>query len=942
MSQGHGDGQSLRNQAVVLWHSEGARDPANELCRTCVSLEVSVDKFRVKSQPHSNSQHSPASFSLVSSTDSKSLGTLTEIYERASEGCSLCVLIVKSAHARHEYFDPRGEDFAAVQHATCRVSWEVDGRKAVRDRARKGDRKQSDTARGLTRRMHLRWDHGSIKDAYVVLIVQDKFLTTASDAHRIWGPESLFLGRRIETTGNIQTRLISWYDLCRQHHSGQCIGGSTQTSAKFDELLSHSYFGVVDVLNMQLTELPRMSPSGDTRYAALSYVWGTKRTFTTTLENINLLRMHGGIEKVQQELPPVIRDAIDLVRRLGLRYIWIDALCITQDSPQSWKLNAYNMDAIYGNADLTICAADGDDAFTGLKAMRPSIGTQHQAVTDCGGGVQLMLSRPPEISIKSSKWNTRAWTFQERLLSRRCLIFVEGRVYFQCPSTGVSEDIYADREGAGWSLDFVDAPLQMFKRLSQRSFWVYMSVVELYSARDLTHPKDVLAAFSGITNRLENQMSAPFVLGLPSSHFDLALLWQFTGLAQRRTPRDEREKEGYAGLKFPSWSWMGWMGAPTTYERSFMGDCLENPSDWLRSHTWIRWFVRDGKGDLRPLHSDFHWSQDRSEESKWRGYSHARLSGEKIWTHYNERDLEEVIYVERYPRVANDRVYADNSRHDHRLDRSRRARYATTIDESDTSSQSTVYSMSEHRRQPAIHESRRRYEHFRYVEPVAESSDPTSEGNEVRERTRRRSYKRPPRRSSEHHQKAVGRISLSFDRIFGSSQETQPVETEANPRFSIYSKECPYRPVVAEYTRNLDSPEFPLMPILQFWTYYTWLNISMPATPEADINPETVRCHIADDSGDWCGSIVLDRPWVESKTFASREFIAISEAKQFNMEECPVWTYYIPKERDQSEWDLFYVLLIERKDEQWERVGLGKVFKEAFMRTAKWREIMLG
>lgn len=42
---------------------------------------------------------------------------------------------------------------------------------------------------------------------------------------------------------------------------------------------------------------------------------------------------------------------------------------------------------------------------------------------------------------------------------RRCLIFTGSRVYFQCRSTGMSEDIYADREGAGWSLDFMDAPL---------------------------------------------------------------------------------------------------------------------------------------------------------------------------------------------------------------------------------------------------------------------------------------------------------------------------------------------------------------------------------------------------------------------------------------------------------------------------------------------------
>lgn len=82
--------------------------------------------------------------------------------------------------------------------------------------------------------------------------------------------------------------------------------------------------------------------------------------------------------------------------------------------------------------------------------------------------------------------------------------------------------------------------------------------------------------------------------------------------------------------------------------------------------------------------------------------------------------------------------------------------------------------------------------------------------------------------------------------------------------------------------------------------------------------------------------------WDKAKSHGKLEFIAISEAMKFSTTECETWNYYIPKERDQSEWDLFYMLLIERKDEKWERVGLGKVFKEAFMRTAKWKEIMLG
>lgn len=151
-------------------------------------------------------------------------------------------------------------------------------------------------------------------------------------------------------------------------------------------------------------------------------------------------------------------DAFNLVRFLGVRYIWIDSLCIVQDSSRSWNLNSRVMDLIYGNALMTICAADGVDSSTGLRAMHPNEHATPQISAVCTPEVRLMVLRPPEIWIRASKWNTRAWTFQERLLSKRCLFFTEGRVYFQCLSTGMSEDIFADREGAGWSLDLVNVP----------------------------------------------------------------------------------------------------------------------------------------------------------------------------------------------------------------------------------------------------------------------------------------------------------------------------------------------------------------------------------------------------------------------------------------------------------------------------------------------------
>ncbi|KAI8278640.1 hypothetical protein K4K60_006151 [Colletotrichum sp. SAR11_57] len=167
--------------------------------------------------------------------------------------------------------------------------------------------------------------------------------------------------------------------------------------------------------------------------------------------------------------------------------------------------------------------------------------------------------------------------------------------------------------------------------------------------------------------------------------------------------------------------------------------------------------------------------------------------------------------------------------------------------------------------------------------------------------------------------------------------------------FSITLRDYPYRVVKAPFEPKPETSEFPLLPILQFRTWHTWLYIKHNGPSERLFHDRKLlsmgtesglaRYHIADEMGDWCGSVVLEAEWA-AKASDKQEFIAISEAKSFTRDECPEWTYYIPKEREQSEWDLFYVLLIERKDEKWERVGVGKVFKEAF-HNSKQKEIML-
>lgn len=825
--------------------------------------------------------------SLKSRSTRKSLGKLADIRGR-SENCPFCSLVIQSTLPvdKSRMYDS----------ARCYLNWELDGRAFSRD--------HDGRANGRTRRIHLVWDDERLKDLYLVFVAPERYLRPNSDARTVWGNEALFLGRTIDTEKGNQALIKSWLELCRNTHRGPCRDDTTmESSVEFGDIISQSYFGVIDVLDMQLTSLPsktntaysdmvvrdrydrddgpfpkpqiRESRVYNTRithepYVALSYVWGKGKPYTTELSNIMLHRKHGGLESNLEELPRVFHDAFNLVRCLGVRYIWIDSLCIVQDSSRSWGLNSRVMDLIYGNAVLTICAADGVDSSTGLRAIHPKERDTSQISADCAPGVRLMVSRPPEIGIRASEWDTRAWTFQERLLSKRCLLFTEGRVYFQCLSTGMSEDIFADREGAGWSLDLVNAPLQTLRELSRRALWVYTKCVPLYTARILTKPKDILAAFNGISNLMEKTMQAPFIFGLPSSHFDLALLWEPQSALERRVPKTDKERAEYGVMQFPSWSWCGWISDlldlpkenrseyKSEYNSSMVDGCVPNVQEWLMKHTWIHWYIRDGHGNLRPL-----WNREKSKEDK---------SSEKRWKGY---------------RARREYLFAD--------DRSR------------------------------------------------------GRSGEVVTRGRGRSGEPSTSRVAQYDDQEEGDVRVvryngdNGDSVFDDYGRliSEGFADNEGTIFHLTLPENPYRVVMVDYSSEPDT-EFPDQPILQFWTWHTSLHLVSSESPGPKPGKGLCRYDIADEIGDWCGSLVLDEEWITKSQRSKQEFIAISEAKTFTKDECDIWTYYIPKEREQSEWDLYYVLLLERKDNmRWERVALGKAFKAAFA-NAEWKEIILG
>jgi hypothetical protein len=101
-------------------------------------------------------------------------------------------------------------------------------------------------------------------------------------------------------------------------------------------------------------------------YCCLSHYWGQSQPVILTTTSYQELTAHFPVNR----LPQTFREAIDVCRWLGVDYLWIDSLCITQDSSDDWKHEASRMGLIYKHAELTIAATDGQNSEAGLYRVR--------------------------------------------------------------------------------------------------------------------------------------------------------------------------------------------------------------------------------------------------------------------------------------------------------------------------------------------------------------------------------------------------------------------------------------------------------------------------------------------------------------------------------------------------------------------------------------------
>jgi ankyrin repeat protein len=356
--------------------------------------------------------------------------------------------------------------------------------------------------------------------------------------------------RRVMDSGFDIGLIRSWIASCTEEHSTACSPLHTKEIPHLRLIRC----ATLEIVNPTSTFPP---------FTALSYVWGAVQD---DQQDRTTLKDH--------DVEPVVQDAIRVTLSLGFEYLWVDRYCVTQKPGSIKDEQLRSMNLIYAGAEITLVAAAGEDASFGLPGVSLRTRRVTQPVVKVQGHILTTVPPEPSLEVKSSKWATRGWTYQEGLLSRRRLFFTQYEVSYECREllsreaiklpTRIWEKMKSVRyeqkprlQGTSWLF-----PREGAVSLQEDGGRLFQRLAE-YTPRQLTRQSDILNAMLGIfqfyaslRDPVHHLCGIPIMTQRPHhEEVDRTNLGGFcSGLCWRLLHRTKR-RHG-----FPSWSWTGWRG----------------------------------------------------------------------------------------------------------------------------------------------------------------------------------------------------------------------------------------------------------------------------------------------------------------------------------------------------------------------------------------------
>jgi hypothetical protein len=341
-------------------------------------------------------------------------------------------------------------------------------------------------------------------------------------------------------------------------------------------------------LNKAINEL-KVLPTRPT-YLALSHCWGKDGVpLKTTKETVGKFEQSIPFE----DLPRTFREAVIITRKLNVRYLWIDSLCIIQDDSADWEREAAKMADIFRSAHITLAASSAEGCHDGCFESQPATPASRFYLpnnTDnvCGGVIYVQDVFQQETShitvLNQSPMHKRGWILQKTLLSRRILHLTKGQFYWQCNSLLESEDQIlshtceadlsrllgeGERPSKYWrqkNILLSNTPLSSFRPGSNPNDQAHRwwSLMEEYSSRSLTFPEDFLPALAGLVALYQRLMGDESVVGLWKNNLAIHLSWR-QGYFLNWSAKEVDDQQ-------PSWSWTKivpfWRDPPNKFQTS--------------------------------------------------------------------------------------------------------------------------------------------------------------------------------------------------------------------------------------------------------------------------------------------------------------------------------------------------------------------------------------
>lgn len=330
-------------------------------------------------------------------------------------------------------------------------------------------------------------------------------------------------------------------------------------------------------------------------YACLSHCWGSDperipKTLKSTLRSYK--------DQIPwQLLSKKFQQTIEFLSKIGIRYLWIDSLCIVQDDPLNWQTEGAKMESIYANAHLTIAAAYSSHPDEGIYSTSTTTKFKAQELILDGNTNSGLFCRPSieHVHHETSAYNPmddlfyflladkydekkptdefpllrRAWVLQERFLSPRTLYFGTNELLWEClehRSCQCAESMDFS-EPQGQILDgkvvevviseelkcavnpkrsYSPTALQLLNAENGPEAVVkkWLALVDEYSTLQMTYLKDVFPALSGLAKAFRKILQTGYHGGLWCNFLTMGLLWKAKVVNNR--PKIWRA---------PSWCW---------------------------------------------------------------------------------------------------------------------------------------------------------------------------------------------------------------------------------------------------------------------------------------------------------------------------------------------------------------------------------------------------